>query len=453
MKKVTFFLLALAVNANAQWATLGTNVLGQAFDYVTIQAKNDGHVLTYRAADNKWIAAAGGGGGGAHASTHENGGADEISVAGLSGLLADAQTPLAHAASHENGGADEVSVAGLSGLLADPQTPLAHDTSHENGGADEINVGGLNGELADPQPPKAHATSHQHGGTDQVATATPGANAIPKADGSNKLALGWLSEVLGLADLTGVTGTTGSGTVVPFATSPDLTTPNLNNGVVPADKYTHYTGQAGSPAGFPEGGVGYNTTRKTLIVKTLGGVHSAGGVIYCMQTNSVTLTDPTVNTTIPFPAGELGPTGTVTPTFAASTLGNGEAFQFFASGLVTVFGDAAQFARIELRMNGEVIGGTSVAFARVSTQTNRVWVINGTTVFRTPTAQQSNGFVQIGSSDNPTTANFNTGQFVSRSVLTAVDTNAGPVVFEVVVSCGVSNAINEISMTSFVIRR
>jgi hypothetical protein len=34
--------------------------------------------------------------------------------------------PAAHAASHENGGADEISVAGLSGVLADPQTPASH---------------------------------------------------------------------------------------------------------------------------------------------------------------------------------------------------------------------------------------------------------------------------------------------------------------------------------------
>lgn len=45
------------------------------------------------ASGNKLI---GPGASGAHATTHENGGADEISVAGLSGLLADAQTPLAH---------------------------------------------------------------------------------------------------------------------------------------------------------------------------------------------------------------------------------------------------------------------------------------------------------------------------------------------------------------------
>jgi hypothetical protein len=34
--------------------------------------------------------------------------------------------------------------------------PGAHASTHENGGGDEINVAGLSGELADPQPPKAH---------------------------------------------------------------------------------------------------------------------------------------------------------------------------------------------------------------------------------------------------------------------------------------------------------
>lgn len=71
----------------------------------------------------------------AHKATHENGGADEISVAGLSGLLADDQhvldaevllvaAALVHATRHQNGGADEISVAGLSGLLADDQHVL-----------------------------------------------------------------------------------------------------------------------------------------------------------------------------------------------------------------------------------------------------------------------------------------------------------------------------------------
>lgn len=74
----------------------------------------------------------------AHVASHENGGSAEISVAGLSGVLADAQTPATHASSHENAGGDEISVTGLSGLLADSQTPLAHHTSHEPGGSDIV---------------------------------------------------------------------------------------------------------------------------------------------------------------------------------------------------------------------------------------------------------------------------------------------------------------------------
>lgn len=43
-----------------------------------------------------------------------------------------------HASQHETGGVDEIGVDGLSGLLADGQTPLGHHTTHESGGADEI---------------------------------------------------------------------------------------------------------------------------------------------------------------------------------------------------------------------------------------------------------------------------------------------------------------------------
>ncbi len=56
-----------------------------------------------------------------HHSQHQNGGVDEINVAGLSGVLADPQTPVTHASRHQNGGNDEIDVTGLSGLLADVQ--------------------------------------------------------------------------------------------------------------------------------------------------------------------------------------------------------------------------------------------------------------------------------------------------------------------------------------------
>lgn len=41
--------------------------------------------------------------------------------------------PAAHAAEHENGGSDEIDVTGLSGLLADPQTPLPPEIIDETG--------------------------------------------------------------------------------------------------------------------------------------------------------------------------------------------------------------------------------------------------------------------------------------------------------------------------------
>jgi len=103
-----------------------------------------------------------------HSTTHENGGDDEISVDGLSGLLADSQTPLSHKASHQDGGGDELDVTDLSGLLADPQTPLSHKASHQDGGGDELDVTDLSGLLADPQTPLSHKASHQDGGGDEI---------------------------------------------------------------------------------------------------------------------------------------------------------------------------------------------------------------------------------------------------------------------------------------------
>lgn len=79
-----------------------------------------------------------------HDTTHQNNGSDEISVAGLSGVLADAQTPAAHKTSHQNNGSDEISVTGLSGLLADGQTPLNHSAAKITTGTLAANVGGTN---------------------------------------------------------------------------------------------------------------------------------------------------------------------------------------------------------------------------------------------------------------------------------------------------------------------
>jgi hypothetical protein len=105
-----------------------------------------------------------------HHLRHENGGDDEVSIAGLSGKAADAQDPVAHKLSHQTLGPDELNVTNLHGVLADPQPLSAHKTSHQVLGSDEISVNGLHGILADPQPytPVNHAPSHEAGGGDQL---------------------------------------------------------------------------------------------------------------------------------------------------------------------------------------------------------------------------------------------------------------------------------------------
>lgn len=72
-------------------------------------------------------------------------GAGNLYVTNADARNTNARTPTAHAASHQNGGSDEISVAGLSGLLADQQTPLAHASSHSDGGSDAVDILDLDG--------------------------------------------------------------------------------------------------------------------------------------------------------------------------------------------------------------------------------------------------------------------------------------------------------------------
>ena len=98
----------------------------------------------------------------AHASSHQDAGGDEISVAGLSGQLADDQPALAH----DLGGAkhNQDTLANLNTKVSDatlddsgdPRDPNVHATSHQDAGGDEISVAGLSGQLADDQPALAH---------------------------------------------------------------------------------------------------------------------------------------------------------------------------------------------------------------------------------------------------------------------------------------------------------
>ncbi len=75
----------------------------------------EGAEMELQEAAAAWQLANAGGGGGVplHASTHELGGSDVISVAGLAGLLATAQTPTLHASTHELGGSDGILLESL----------------------------------------------------------------------------------------------------------------------------------------------------------------------------------------------------------------------------------------------------------------------------------------------------------------------------------------------------
>lgn len=75
--------------------------------------------------------------------------------------LSDARPPTAHHASHENGGSDELTVAGLNGVLADPQPPII------GAGATQA-VAGNDARLTDARTPTAHAASHKVGGSDAL---------------------------------------------------------------------------------------------------------------------------------------------------------------------------------------------------------------------------------------------------------------------------------------------
>jgi len=160
----------LMVDVLIEEAGTGTDASSIQGHDVNEAALGNDKVLVYKVAGDEFVYEAKGTPD-VHKTSHENGGGDEISVAGLSGLLGDSQTPLAHKTSHENGGGDEISVDGLSGLLATLQIPVAHSIIHENGGGDEISVAGLSGLLGDSQTPLAHKTSHENGGGDEISVA------------------------------------------------------------------------------------------------------------------------------------------------------------------------------------------------------------------------------------------------------------------------------------------
>lgn len=99
--------------------------------------------------------------------------------------MTNARPPTAHSSTHENGGSDEINVAGLSGQLADPQIP----TNHAIGGVRHTasTLAQLNTKISDanlddendPRDPNAHELTHNKGGSDELTAQLLGSSGAP----------------------------------------------------------------------------------------------------------------------------------------------------------------------------------------------------------------------------------------------------------------------------------
>lgn len=127
------------------------------------------------------------------------GGKDQISYSSLSGL-----PKLGTAASRDVGTTVGTVAAGDDPRLSSVRVPAPHAPTHKHGGSDEVAVAVAaanaipkadgTGKLAAGWIP-THATTHKNGGTDEIATETAGANAIPKAGAGGTLATGWIPDL------------------------------------------------------------------------------------------------------------------------------------------------------------------------------------------------------------------------------------------------------------------
>ena len=123
------------------------------------------------------------------ASPHLLGGADHSAdtLANLNAKVSDAtlddasqpRTPTSHATSHQDGGADAIDVSGLSGALADPQTPAVHgNEAHDPNFATDAD---LTAHVNDAENP--HSVTAAQVGADPAGTAASEVASIP-SDGS-----------------------------------------------------------------------------------------------------------------------------------------------------------------------------------------------------------------------------------------------------------------------------
>lgn len=110
------------------------------------------------------------------------------------------------------------------------------------------------------------------------ASAAPGSGTIPIADGSGKLASGWISGVLGLGDIGSGYTTTGTGTVIVLQGSPTLTTPNIASFSNAIHNHQNTTGGGQLDHGLALTGLGDDDhTQYALLAGRSGGQVFVGG--------------------------------------------------------------------------------------------------------------------------------------------------------------------------------
>lgn len=146
-----------------------------------------------------------------HASSHQNGGSDEIATAtaaanaipkaGAGGTLSTGWIPDLSATYQAVSGKGAAS--GYASLDAGTKVPIAQLPT---GSTSSTVALGNDARLSDARTPTAHAASHRDGGSDEVATATAAANAIPKAGSGGELAWQWLPAMVGDSGSGGLKG-------------------------------------------------------------------------------------------------------------------------------------------------------------------------------------------------------------------------------------------------------